>query len=353
MTTPHVLSIQSSVALGHVGNSAAVFPMQYRGVNVSALHTLQYSSHVAYNCGFAGTKIPEADIRAILSKFRTLESDSPQQPLFTHILSGYIGTPEIVQALAEFIKEKKEQHQKNSNNGSPTAAAAPFFFCDPVCGDNGRLYVLQSVAENIRDQLLPLADAIAPNFFEASWLSGIHIEDDKSASAAANKLHDLGPKIVIITSYSVKDEPEDKSSPASDAEKNDPNPHHSHKTHLHCLLSRREIGKDGEEKTLQDVFAFKNVIGQWVGTGDTFAALILSEFATAAASAGGDKKRTTLPEIVKRSIQIMSQLVEDTKANQKVLGGQRELRIIENRALFDLSNVVDTEEGVVQHIIKS
>src|SRR3989338_4000090 len=88
MASPHVLSVQSSVTLGHVGNSAAVFPMQYRGVNVSALHTLQYSSHVAYNCGFAGTKIPEADIRAMFTKLRTLEAETP---LFTHILSGYIG----------------------------------------------------------------------------------------------------------------------------------------------------------------------------------------------------------------------------------------------------------------------
>lgn len=336
MTSPHVLSIQSSVTLGHVGNSAAVFPMQYRGINVSALHTLQYSSHVAYNCGFAGTKIPEADIRAMLTKFRTLEAENPTgAPLFTHILSGYIGVPEVVQAVAEYIKEKKEQQQKQN---------APFFFCDPVCGDNGRLYVLQAVAENIRDHLLPIADAIAPNFFEASWLSGIHIEDDKSASAAANKLHELGPKIVIITSYSVKDEDEDNANPTPVEDKNDPNPHHSHKKHLHCLLSRRQV-VNGEEKTLQDIFSFKNVIGQWVGTGDTFAALILSELATSNVS--------KLPEIVQHSIEIMTKLVEDTKANQRVLGGQRELRIIENRQLFDLSKSQQNDGERVQHIVKS
>lgn len=339
MTSPHVLSVQSSVTLGHVGNSAAVFPMQYRGVNVAALHTLQYSSHVAYNCGFAGTKIPETDIRAMLTKFRTLEAENPSgAPLFTHILSGYIGVPEVVQALAEYVKEKKEQHKAN----------APFFFCDPVCGDNGRLYVLQAVAENIRDHLLPLADAIAPNFFEASWLSGIHIEDDKSAAAAANKLHELGPKIVIITSYSVKDEEDDKANPAPLEDKNDPNPHHSHKKHLHCLLSQRQV-VNGEAKTLQDIFAFKNVIGQWVGTGDTFAALILSELATASSSSS---KMAKLPEIVQHSIEIMSKLVEDTKANQRVLGGQRELRIIENRHLFDLSKS-QNDENRVQHIVKS
>ena len=43
-----ILSIQSSVAYGHVGNSAAVFPLQRLGHEVWPVFTVHFSNHTGY-----------------------------------------------------------------------------------------------------------------------------------------------------------------------------------------------------------------------------------------------------------------------------------------------------------------
>ncbi|MBX9700789.1 MAG: pyridoxal kinase, partial [Acetobacteraceae bacterium] len=58
----NILSIQSWVAYGHVGNAAAVFPLQRLGAEVWAVHTVQFSNHPGHG-QFRGAVLPPALIR--------------------------------------------------------------------------------------------------------------------------------------------------------------------------------------------------------------------------------------------------------------------------------------------------
>jgi pyridoxine kinase len=309
----HVLSVQSSVCFGHVGNSAAVFPMQYRGVSVAPLHTLQFSSHVGYACGFAGTRIPAADIAAVLRKLSQLGgADAP--PVITHVVTGYIAETAVVGTVAEFVRDLKAR------------AADAFFLCDPVCGDEGRLYVAQAVADAIRAELVPLADAIVPNGFEAGFLSGIEVVSHESACAAARKLHALGPRIVVISSYS------DGVAAADDAP-------------LFCVLSialRDSAGGPDAERFEQIRFAIPRVAGHFVGTGDLFAALLLSDLVLrgGSGSAGGKDdgvgQVASVVRAVHTTLDVMVRVVRDTAEYAPSISGNRELRIVQNRRVFEL-----------------
>ncbi len=57
MTPLNILSIQSHVAYGHVGNASAVFPMQRLGCEVWPIHTVQFSNHTGYKEGWTGASM--------------------------------------------------------------------------------------------------------------------------------------------------------------------------------------------------------------------------------------------------------------------------------------------------------
>jgi len=117
----NVLSIQSWVAYGHVGNASAVFPMQRLGCEVWAIHTVQFSNHTGYGAWkgrvFDGPMVEEivdgmAD-RGVLSACDA-------------VLSGYMGSADIGAAILSTVARVKA--------GNPAA----LYCCDPVIGDVGR-----------------------------------------------------------------------------------------------------------------------------------------------------------------------------------------------------------------------
>src|SRR3546814_16433861 len=59
-----ILSIQSAVAYGHVGNSAAVFPLQRIGVEVLPVYTVNFSNHTGYGA-WRGPLIDPAPVAAV------------------------------------------------------------------------------------------------------------------------------------------------------------------------------------------------------------------------------------------------------------------------------------------------
>ncbi|MGL1715192.1 pyridoxal kinase, partial [Vibrio parahaemolyticus] len=61
-----VLSIQSAVAYGHVGNSAAVFPLQRIGVEVLPVYTVNFSNHTGYGA-WRGPLISPADVADVIT----------------------------------------------------------------------------------------------------------------------------------------------------------------------------------------------------------------------------------------------------------------------------------------------
>lgn len=171
-TAPLVISIQSQVVHGHVGNSAALFPMQAAGLEVAAIPTVLFSNTPDYPT-LRGAALP-ADLFADLLRGAE-ERGLPQRA--TWLLTGYIGSVEVAELLAGFVARCK------------AANPALRYLCDPVMGDHGPgLYVPEAIAGVIRDRLLPLADLATPNSFELACLAGHDIA----------RLEDLLPAVAAL-----------------------------------------------------------------------------------------------------------------------------------------------------------
>ena len=193
MGAMNILSIQSHVAYGHVGNSAAVFPLQRIGVEVWPVHTVQFSNHTGYGDWKGGVFEPGMirDVVAGIDKRAVLgECDG--------VLSGYLGSPEIGAAVLDAVSTVK---------GANPAAR---YCCDPVIGDAGRgSFVQPGVAEFIKTKLAPAADIITPNQFELDYLAGRESRTLTQAAAAIDALHALGPRAILVTSLHTDQTPED------------------------------------------------------------------------------------------------------------------------------------------------
>lgn len=188
----NLVSIQSHVVYGHVGNSAAVFPLQRMGVEVWPLHTVQFSNHTGYGTWkgevFGPTLIHELmaglEARGVLSACDGL-------------LSGYMGSAEIAEAIVEAVATVRR--------ANPSAR----YCCDPVIGDVGRgVFVREGIPEFIKTKALPAADIVTPNQFELDYLTGRTSRTRDEVRDAVKALHDLGPRAVLVTSLHTDQTPE-------------------------------------------------------------------------------------------------------------------------------------------------
>jgi pyridoxine kinase len=181
---PTVLSVQSWVACGNVGNAAALFTLQRLGVETWSLNTVQFSNHTGYG-RWRGRAVPAADIAALFEGIAELG----RLPRIDAVLSGYLGTPEVGAVLLDIVARVKA--------ANPQAV----FCCDPVMGDTGPgWYVGKGVPEFYRERALVAADIATPNRFELEWLVGGAIRTCAEAAAAAARLRQRGPRIVLVTS---------------------------------------------------------------------------------------------------------------------------------------------------------
>jgi pyridoxine kinase len=181
---PTVLSVQSRVAYGHVGNAASVFPLQRLGIEAWALDTVAFSNHTGHG-QWRGSVIPAADIAALFEGIAALGV----LPGIDAVLSGYLGDAATGPVLLDIVGQVR------------TANPAALFCCDPVIGDvDTGSYVTEGIAEFFRDRALALADIVTPNRFELEYLTGTTIATLAEAAAAAEALRAQGPSIVLVTS---------------------------------------------------------------------------------------------------------------------------------------------------------
>ena len=189
----NLISIQSHVAYGHVGNSAAVFPLQRLGVEVWPVHTVQFSNHTGYG-QWQGRVFDASLIRDVVAGLETRGVLGE----CAGVLSGYVGAPEIGEAILDAVATVKR------------ANPAARYCCDPVIGDVGKgAFVREGVAEFMRDKAVASADIVTPNHFELDVLSGRPSRTLGEARDAVQALHDRGPRAVLVTSLAVEDTPAD------------------------------------------------------------------------------------------------------------------------------------------------
>ena len=190
---PTILSIQSHVVYGHVGNSAAVFPLQRLGCEVWPIHTVQFSSHAGYQ-GWRGRAFDADLIDECVIGLRAIGVLAR----CGGVLSGYLGRPEIGEAALRAFEAVRAAHSE------------AVFACDPVIGDVGRgVYVASGVGEFFRERALPRATILTPNAFELEWLSGRAAGNLPQVRAALATLHSRGPKVILVTSLALEDAPAD------------------------------------------------------------------------------------------------------------------------------------------------
>lgn len=181
---PTILSIQSWVAYGHVGNASAIFPLQRLGAEVWGIHTVQFSNHPGYGAWRGqvfGAELVRDCVAGIEERGALAGCDA--------VLSGYMGSAEIGAAILDAARRVK------------AANPAALWCCDPVIGDVGRgVFVRAGIPEFLRDEALPAADVATPNQFELEWLTGRRVTTLAEAKAAVAALQARGPRCVLVTS---------------------------------------------------------------------------------------------------------------------------------------------------------
>lgn len=265
-----VLSIQSHVAFGHVGNSAAVLPLQRLGFDVFPVHTVQLAHHPGYGA-WRGHRVEPSRIQEILTGLGEVGALARCAAL----LSGYLGDP----AVGELVLEAAAALRG--------ARADALFLCDPVIGDDDTgVFVAPGVPELIRDRLVPAADVITPNRFELAYLAEREVNDLADALAAASAVRARGPKVVVATGLP---------------------------------LAADELGVLGVSADGAWLVTTPRRPGAPHGTGDVMSALFLGHYLLA----------QSLPRALERSVSAMFALVERTVAS----GGQ-ELCLVESQDGF-------------------
>jgi pyridoxine kinase len=181
-----IVSLQSAVAFGHVGNSAALLPLQRLGHEVWPIDTVQFSNHPGHG-GFRGRRLPPDHLAEMVEGLAAIGALDGCDGL----LSGYLGAAAVAGVAAGAISRIR------------AANPAALYLCDPVMGDfPGGLYVDPALPDAFRRLLLPLADLITPNRFELEVLAGAPVGDLAAAGAAARRLlgrDGAGPGAVVVT----------------------------------------------------------------------------------------------------------------------------------------------------------
>ncbi|XP_045773319.1 pyridoxal kinase [Maniola jurtina] len=282
-STPKVLSIQSHVVHGYVGNKSAVFPLQVLGFEVDAINTVQFSTHTAYK-HIKGPLLRNEDLEELIEGLRLNEVD-----YYTHFLTGYSRSPDSLKQIAQIITKLR---QKNPNL---------IYVCDPVMGDNGKMYVPEDILPVYRDIVVPLADILTPNQFEAELMTGLKMKDLDGALKVIDALHDKGVKIVVLSSTDLGD-------------------------------GENIIGIASNKESCYKIEMTK-LNANFTGTGDLFAALFLAWF---------HKTNNNLKLTLEKTIATLQHIVKDTyeKARAihttgKIPPALIELRLIQNKSTIE------------------
>jgi pyridoxine kinase len=193
----NILSVQSWVSYGHVGNASAMFPLQRLGAEVWAIHTVQFSNHTGYGA-WTGEVFSGASVRMLVRGI----ADRGALPGIDAVLSGYLGDQETGRAILDAVRDVRQ------------ANPAALYCCDPVMGDVGPgLFVRPGIPELLAGESVPAADILTPNQFELEQLTGIACDGRAALLRAVRNLQSRmraeGPRIVLVTSVRDAATPDD------------------------------------------------------------------------------------------------------------------------------------------------
>lgn len=233
-----ILSIQSHVTSGYVGNKAAVFPLQLLGYDVDILNSCMLANHTGYTNGASGLRLSGADLTPIMSGLQRNGLLSQ----VTHVLTGYISSASFLEGVVETVLEMRK-------------SGPLVYVCDPVLGDNGKLYVPEETVQVYIDRVIQHATIITPNAFELSLLAGCKaITSEDEAFQACQHIHDKhGVETIFVTGSRFHPQDANKVS---------------------VLVSSKS--SDPAEDQIRFAVDADRLEGHFTGTGDLISALILA-----------------------------------------------------------------------------
>ncbi|XP_031259461.1 pyridoxal kinase [Pistacia vera] len=183
--TGRVLSIQSHTVQGYVGNKSAVFPLQLLGYDVDPINSVQFSNHTGYPT-FKGQVLNGQQLWELIEGL-----EANDLLYYTHLLTGYIGSVSFLNTVLKVVEKLRSVNPKVT------------YVCDPVMGDEGKLYVPPELVLVYREKVVPVASMLTPNQFEAEQLTGLRIVSEADGREACKILHAAGPPKVVITSINI------------------------------------------------------------------------------------------------------------------------------------------------------
>ncbi|XP_020829542.1 pyridoxal kinase [Phascolarctos cinereus] len=296
-----VLSIQSHVVRGYVGNRAATFPLQVLGFEIDTVNSVQFSNHTGYPY-WKGQVLNSNELHEL---YEGLKLNNVNK--YDYVLTGYTRDKSFLAMVVDIIQELKQQN------------SSLVYVCDPVMGDKrngeGFMYVPADLLPVYREKVVPVADIITPNQFEAELLTGKKIYTQEEALEVMDILHSMGPETVVITSSDL---------PAS-----------SGNNYLIVLGSQKKQKPDGTKVTERIKMEIQKVDAVFVGTGDLFAAMLL---------AWTHKHPNNFKVACEKTVSAMHHVLQRTIESAKVQAGkgkkpspaQLELRMVQSK--MDIEN---------------
>ncbi|XP_041351850.1 pyridoxal kinase-like isoform X2 [Gigantopelta aegis] len=289
-----VLSIQSSVVWGYVGNKSATFPLQLLGFDVSNINSVQFSNHTSYKV-FRGQVLDDKDVSEL---YDGLKSNNLLD--FSHILTGYVGSKSFLEKVAEIIKDIR--------SCNPNLV----YVCDPVMGDNGKMYVPEDLLPVYRDLIIPLADIITPNQFELELVTGITVKSAQDAIKGIDILHGKGVKTVVLSSGLLADDGK-----------------------LMCIAST-DNGSSKERYKIEIPYLPE----KFVGTGDLFAAAMLAWMhKDKNLKLAFEKTLAVVQAVIKRTVEHAKDAARNGKPSTPA---HMELRLIQSKSDIENPNITYT-----------
>ncbi|KAK6623657.1 hypothetical protein RUM43_009509 [Polyplax serrata] len=278
-----VLSIQSHVVSGYVGNKSATFPLQVLGFEVDAINSVQFSNHTGY--GFwTGQVLQKSDLEELVKGLTQNNLDN-----YSHLLTGYTADATFLRKIGDVVKQLRKVNP------------SLIYVCDPVIGDNGRIYVSKELIPIYRNEIIPLANIITPNQFELELIADRTIRSVEDAIKAIDYVHEMGVEIIFLSSSDL----------ASD-------------DNLLALISRK---KGNKREVLK--MTFPRLPASFTGTGDLTAALFLAWHTKTQNDLQASIENTiaTMQAVVKRTFQIARQSTDGDNPTVSSL----ELKLIQSK----------------------
>ncbi|KAG7228407.1 hypothetical protein INR49_007579 [Caranx melampygus] len=338
-----VLSIQSHVVRGYVGNKSASFPLQVLGFEVDSINSVQFSNHTGYS-HWKGQVLTADELHVLYEGIKLNNVHHYDYvltgELYTQIYSlyannqysecvkinitsvcvcvcvlcpGYTRDTSFLEMVVDIVQELKR--------ANPNLV----YVCDPVLGDHGSMYVPQNLYPVYKNKVVPVADIITPNQFEAELLTGKNISTEKDAVEVMDLLHAMGPDTVVITSSDLPSRLGDR--------------------FLVSLGSQRHVRPDGSRTTQRVRIEVPKVDAVFVGTGDLFAAMLLAwthhypnDLKTAC-----EKTFSVMHHVIQRTISYAHELAGP---GRRPSPPQLELRMVQSKADIEDPAIV-TEATVI------